>query len=55
MLLHLVFSFLGFCPNEIIRDVKYLYVKVYIILILQIVKDWKQLQCPTIEEHLNIS
>lgn len=30
----LVLSFLGLCFDEIIRDVKYFYVKVYIILIL---------------------
>lgn len=51
MRLGLVLSFLGFCPNEIIRDAKYLCVKIFIIVIL-IVEDWKQLKCPT-EEHLN--
>lgn len=53
MLLDSVLSFLGFCPNEIVKHAKYLYVKTFIIVIL-IVKDWKQLICPT-EEHLDTS
>lgn len=53
MLFDLVFLFLGFRPNEVIRDIKYFHVKVHISIL--IVKDWKQYKCPTIDEHLNTS